>query len=943
MADFEKKVGLIEIEIDNAAALKQVDALTLAIADQKNTIKANTAEIKALEKANSDLEKEVKKGTMSQEEAAAVMQENSVQIKQLTIANAKENDQLKTLNSERNSAVKVAKTQSNTLAALRVESAKLKKQLNEQETATESGRKSFEKLTDELAGVNDKIRELDKGAGDFKTNVGNYPEMLGSIGGGLGGVASGFMSAAKAALAFIATPIGMVLGLVAVAIAAIRQAFVSSEEGQNKYAKYMAMIGAVVGNLTDLLSDLGEALIWALENPKKAWENFVDAMKRGYEFVKGQVVDRFLANWTILSGAFEAAVLKMRIAWNEFTGDSEEAEQLKTRLREVGKEVAAAAKVIQEKNQEIIDGYNAMINKVKEFIDENKKEAKIAGEIADARAKADAMARQQLIDRAKLEGKIADLKLKAKETDKFTDEERKAFLVEAAALTQKLFDKEVAIAKIRADALTLENTLSKSSKEALDAEAQAIADLIRLEKSRADALKELTTERIAIDQKIAAAQKAEQKNEIDALLRQSENEKISIESRLDYLQQATDLNEKYQAGLEDSINKSLEKLNADQEKYDAQKLAAQKVLNSKLDELEDVRIERAYAARLRAAKNDKEALAILEQQEREAHTRKMDRIAKQQDELNAMQELSDEERAIRQIEIDLSAEEALMAHEDKMAQIEADSHALRLAQIEKFAQASASVIQAGQALAIGIVDIAAGVTERRYQKKFLKIEKLLKSGQITEEEYARRKKDLEQQQAIDEWKIAKAQLKISKLTALGSLAASIGIAVGKSVASSPWTAGQPWAGIALGIQGVQTAAILSQPPPAKPTFAQGGDVFGAQVNGRSHAAGGESIHVGGRYFGEMQGGEGLFVTKREATNPALQLLNQANLAAGGASMFGNSSRFLQDGGRVADYGFGVGSKELAAALAAMPNPVVDVRSIMAGINAEVEAKEVGTI
>jgi uncharacterized protein YqgC (DUF456 family) len=943
MADYEKKVGLIEIQIDNAAALQQVDALTLAIADQKNTIKANTSEIKALEKANAELEKEVKKGTMTQDEAAAVIKANQSEIKQLTLANAKEQDQLKSLNAERTQAVKVSKTQSDSLGALRIESDKLKKALNQQETATEGGRAAFEKLTGDLKETNDKIRELDKGAGDFKTNVGNYPEMLGSIGGGLGGMATGFMSATKAALAFLATPIGMVLGLVALAITAVRQAFTSSEEGQNKYAKIMAMIGVVVGNLTDLLADLGEAIIAAIENPRKAWDNFVRALKSGYEFIKGQVVDRMQASWTILSGAFEAAVLKMRIAWNEFTGDADEANELKVRLKEVQSEVVAAQKVIEAKNKEIADGYDRMIGKVKEFIEENKREAQIAGEIAAARANAETMERKLIVDRAKLEAKISDLKLKSKEKDKFSDEQRKKFLEDAAALTKKLFDEEIKVAKIRADALTLENTLSKSNKDALNAEAEAIANVIRLEKQRSDALKEVTAERIAIDDKIAANTKAAQKKEVEDLLRQSENEKASIESRRKFLDEAKKLDEQYQTALAESVKKSSENINAFEKKTDDDKLAAQKVLNEKLAALDDVRTERAYAARLRAAKNDAEAIKILDEQERGAHDRNMSRIEAQQRELDAHQEITEDDRQIRQAEIDLSKEEELMAHEARMAQIEADSQALRLAQIEKFHASATGAIRAGEQIANNIIAIAAGVTERRYQKKFTNLENQLKSGQITEKEYASKKEALEQQKALDEWRIAKAAFKTQKAINLSMIAIETAVAIAKSWKASPLTFGLPWSAASAAMGGLQAAAVISQPPPPKPTFAQGGDVFGAQINGRSHAAGGESIHVGGRYFGEMQGGEGLFVTKREATNPALQLLNSANLAAGGSSMFGQSSRFLQNGGRVSDGGGAISASELAQALSSMPNPVVDVRSIMAGINAELEAKSVGTI
>ena len=51
------------------------------------------------------------------------------------------------------------------------------------------------------------------------------------------------------------------IGAIALAIGAVAQAFRDSEEGQNKFNKIMGVIGSVVGNLTDKLSDLGMTII----------------------------------------------------------------------------------------------------------------------------------------------------------------------------------------------------------------------------------------------------------------------------------------------------------------------------------------------------------------------------------------------------------------------------------------------------------------------------------------------------------------------------------------------------------------------------------------------------------------------------------------------------------------------------------------------------------
>ena len=116
------------------------------------------------------------------------------------------------------------------------------------------------------------------------------------------------------------------------------------------------------------------------------------------------------------------------------------------------------------------------------------------------------------------------------------------------------------------------------------------------------------------------------------------------------------------------------------------------------------------------------------------------------------------------------------------------------------------------------------------------------------------------------------------------------------------------------------------------------------VGGNRHSAGGTKYKGEDGNVFEVERDEGIFVTKREATNPALMMLDHANTMNGGNSMFSGSGRFLQQGGE-ADQGSDLEAQTelLVNAVAALPPPVIEVSSFMAGINAEVEATEVGTI
>ena len=148
--------------------------------------------------------------------------------------------------------------------------------------------------------------QLDKVTGGAITKFGAFKKSIGAV------IAS--MKTLRGAV--ISTGIGALV----VAVVALIQAFSNSEEGQNKFRRLMSQIGVVVGNLADLLADLGEAIISAFENPHQAWENFTSALKNGFDFIKRQVIDRMSSAFGIVSGNVKSAILEMRIAWNNFTG-----------------------------------------------------------------------------------------------------------------------------------------------------------------------------------------------------------------------------------------------------------------------------------------------------------------------------------------------------------------------------------------------------------------------------------------------------------------------------------------------------------------------------------------------------------------------------------------------------------------------------------------------
>jgi len=351
-----------------------------------------------------------------------------------------------------------------------------------------------ERLKDEkiaLKQVNKDRKTANQVMKESEANAKDYSGVLGMIDQQTGGAISGFTNLTKSVggatkgfnlmkIAIIGTGIGALI----VAIAAVGAAFTGSEEGQNKFAKIMGVIGALTGNLVDLLADLGEAIIYAFENP-------VESLKSFGNLIKDNLVTRFEGLINLVPSLGKAI--------NQL---------FKGNFSEAGKIAADAVGKVTLGMESVTDTVSNATNAVKKFAEEQIKEGKAAAQVADMRAKADKIERDLIVSRSKLESEIAQLRLKSRQEDKFSAEERKQALLDAQVLEDSLLDKETQFLELRRDAQIAENTFSRSNKENLTKEAEAIAAVNRQQASRANTARQVQREVNTISKQISAEEKA---------------------------------------------------------------------------------------------------------------------------------------------------------------------------------------------------------------------------------------------------------------------------------------------------------------------------------------------------------------------------------------------------------------------------------------------------
>ncbi len=345
------------------------------------------------------------------------------------------------------------------------------------------------KFDENIKSVNKELKNTQK---EFKKTSNDTSELTNSLDKFSGGAVSGFKAVIGSLknvtkgfktvrLAVASTGIGLLI----VAITSLTAAFRGSEEGQNKFSKIMTVIGALTGNLVDLLADLGEGIINAFSNPIETIKGFADS-------IKTFVFDRI--NNTIESIGLLGSAIK-KVFSGDFKGALDDAKD------------GFKGMVDNSPFGIIRDGIKSATEATKEFIKEQKKELNQAADVADMRAKADKIERKLIVDRSKLESEIANLRLKSRQEEQFSASERKQALLDAQKLEEQILGKETEYLELRRDAQILENTFSRSNKENLTKEAEAIAAVNRQVAARANAARQVQREVNTISKQIEAEDK----------------------------------------------------------------------------------------------------------------------------------------------------------------------------------------------------------------------------------------------------------------------------------------------------------------------------------------------------------------------------------------------------------------------------------------------------
>lgn len=159
---------------------------------------------------------------------------------------------------------------------------KLREERKSLDITTAEGQKQIELINKSLDRNNDLIKQNSSTLEKNRLNVGNYTESikaaapaLDKMTGGLYSAAQGAVGMTKSAMAFIATPIGAVIGALGIALGALTAYFKGSEEGQDKLAKVMSVGKVVFEGFMVAVEKVGEVLFTVIETIGTGVDNLI--------------------------------------------------------------------------------------------------------------------------------------------------------------------------------------------------------------------------------------------------------------------------------------------------------------------------------------------------------------------------------------------------------------------------------------------------------------------------------------------------------------------------------------------------------------------------------------------------------------------------------------------------------------------------------------------
>lgn len=445
----------------------------------------------------------------------------------------------------------------------------LREQLN---TAIDNQTEALRDQQSEFNAGKDQIGEYTKGinASDLSIQnlITNSQEAGGAtnlLKGGLKSATAGMMSFIKASLAFIATPVGIVLAAIAGAFVLIRNAMQRNEESMNKVKKAVSGLTGIFKGLMKFLEPLGKFLIDGLvkgfELVEKGVFKVARALEKGLRFVGLDKAADNLKNFTDGIEETVQASKELTEAELEYTKAQRLARKTQLDYQKQAEKLRQVRDDETKSMKERIAANDELGRVLKKQLEEELALAQKALDVANLRVKVEGETTDALDARADAEAEIADIqeRITGQTSEQLTN--RVALQKEAAEKIKAIEDEKAAASEESA------RRKMEADREAAEAAVELarfeLNEYIRANKSKLDSDKFLTDQ--MVEEETRRLEALAEKRREHELLRLEEGQ----QSQLEYNEAIALINEEEQIRI-DELNAERDAAEKERKAIDAE-------------------------------------------------------------------------------------------------------------------------------------------------------------------------------------------------------------------------------------------------------------------------------------------------------------------------------------------------------------------------------------
>jgi len=131
------------------------------------------------------------------------------------------------------------------------------------------------------------------------------------------------------------------------------QKLMENERIAKLFEAAMNVLTGLIGGLVEVISPAIDWMAKLFKEPKVWWEDLIHSFEKGAKWIKTNLIDLVLNKFVEWANSAQIAILELRKAWNEFTGDTAEAATIQAKIDELAKQNIELAKANAKKVEEI--------------------------------------------------------------------------------------------------------------------------------------------------------------------------------------------------------------------------------------------------------------------------------------------------------------------------------------------------------------------------------------------------------------------------------------------------------------------------------------------------------------------------------------------------------------------------------------------------------------